>query len=188
MEPRASTASAPLQCDTCKAAWPDGSAVAAQRPTTPNRSAKAGTEQREQALGLLGCATCLPQAPPLKACSNLRGAVRYSILDRPPWAECILLGFQVDSRSLSAPARCICVVVVFVCNSVKRPFWCACQLESTLLCVQNYLTMLGSTVLIPFTLVTAMGGTPDDLAAGVVAKEGHVLLCWTALALEASTR
>lgn len=39
-------------------------------------------------------------------------------------------------------------------------------------CVQNYLTMLGSTVLIPFTLVTAMGGTPDDLAAGVVAKDG----------------
>ena len=38
--------------------------------------------------------------------------------------------------------------------------------EESLLCVQNYLTMLGSTVLIPFTLVTAMGGTPDDLAAG----------------------
>ena len=33
--------------------------------------------------------------------------------------------------------------------------------------MQNYLTMLGSTVLIPFLLVTPMGGTPDDLAAGV---------------------
>ena len=59
-------------------------------------------------------------------------------------------------------------------NSVaakKRPFPCACQPESALLFVQNYLTMLGSTVLIPFTLVTAMGGTPDDLAAGMLAKD-----------------
>ena len=30
--------------------------------------------------------------------------------------------------------------------------------------VQHYLTMLGSTVLIPFVLVPAMGGTPVDLA------------------------
>lgn len=33
--------------------------------------------------------------------------------------------------------------------------------------MQNYLTMLGSTVLIPFLLVTPMGGTPNDLAAGM---------------------
>lgn len=32
------------------------------------------------------------------------------------------------------------------------------------LCVQHYLTMLGSTVLIPFLLVPSMGGTPVDLA------------------------
>lgn len=39
--------------------------------------------------------------------------------------------------------------------------------ERGALCLQNYLTMLGSTVLIPFLLVTPMGGTPDDLAAGM---------------------
>jgi hypothetical protein len=32
--------------------------------------------------------------------------------------------------------------------------------------LQHYLTMLGSTVLIPFLVVPPMGGTPEDLAAG----------------------
>eukprot|EP00884_Botryococcus_braunii_P002860 jgi/Botrbrau1/12575/Bobra.0169s0108.1 len=36
--------------------------------------------------------------------------------------------------------------------------------ECALLGFQHYLTMLGSTVLVPFLLVPAMGGTPEDLA------------------------
>ncbi|KAK9835389.1 hypothetical protein WJX81_006828 [Elliptochloris bilobata] len=50
--------------------------------------------------------------------------LRYSVLDRPPWAECILLGFQ------------------------------------------NYLTMLGSTVLIPFTL--ALNATVARTVIGTI--------------------
>ncbi|CAK0786722.1 hypothetical protein CVIRNUC_009936 [Coccomyxa viridis] len=37
--------------------------------------------------------------------------------------------------------------------------------ECALLGFQHYLTMLGSTVLIPFLIVPPMGGTPEDLAA-----------------------
>ena len=53
--------------------------------------------------------------------------------------------------------------------------------------MQNYLTMLGSTVLIPFTLVTAMGGTPDDLAAGAATAQSAFLFRWSALMLHASS-
>lgn len=66
--------------------------------------------------------------------------------------------------ALSCSHICSFFLAVYVGTYIacSRNSWKRCAL-----CVQNYLTMLGSTVLIPFLLVTPMGGTPDDLAAGM---------------------
>ena len=114
MEPRPSTSSAPLQCDNCKAPWPDGRGASPQCSTTSNRCTKPETEQREEALGPVPYGNLMPQTPVVNAW--VRGAVRYSILDRPPWAECVLLGFQVGLDKLGLVALHL-VVALYVDNS-----------------------------------------------------------------------
>jgi len=103
--------------------------------------------------------------------------IRYGILDRPPWWECGLLGFQVRSPSLPSSGPCttfydrafgykaVCMMARCCGCTCQQQLVCAMMLfpkqqGQRLICVvyllQHYLTMLGSTVLIPFLLVPAM--------------------------------
>ena len=93
----------------------------------------------------------------------MQSTLRYTILDVPPWYECALLGFQVglshpllpfhhlsekEKASISASVMCT------GCAKDMTP-----DLDTSMR-LQHYLTMLGSTVLIPFLIVPPMGGTP----------------------------